>query len=209
MGLTILEDNAIIKHKISLLKNKETSTKEYRELIAELSTFLCYEAMKNAKLLNTEIETHLYKTKTQILDEKNYVFVPILRSGAIMLNGLYTVIPNAKIGLIGLCHDSQTLNPIKYYYNMPKNIDKKEVLVLDPMLITGSSACDTIKYLKNDGVTRFKFLCIIATKNGIKKLQHKYPETDIYVASIDENLDKLDLVIPRNGDAGNRMFGTE
>jgi len=208
MNLTIL-NNALIEHKISLIRNKRTGTKEFREIISEIATLLCYEAMKDAKLEEVEIETPICKTKAKILRENNYAFVPILRAGTGMLDGLLNVIPNAKIGHIGLYRNEETLIPVKYYYKMPSDIGKREAIILDPMLATGGSACDTIKCLKEDGVKKIKFLCIIAAKEGIKRLQEKHPDVDIYAATVDEQLDENGYIVPGLGDAGDRIFGTK
>ncbi len=208
MNLTIL-NNALIEHKISLIRNKRTGTKEFREIISEIATLLCYEAMKDAKLEEVEIETPICKTKAKILREDNYAFVPILRAGTGMLDGLLNVIPNAKIGHIGLYRNEETLIPVKYYYKMPGDIGKREAIILDPMLATGGSACDTIKCLKEDGVKKIKFLCIIAAKEGIKRLQEKHPDVDIYAATVDEQLDENGYIVPGLGDAGDRIFGTK
>lgn len=208
MNLTIL-NNSLIKHKISLIRNKKTGTKEFREIISEIATLLCYEAMKDAKLEEVEIETPICKTKTQILNEDNYAFVPILRAGTGMLDGLLNAIPNAKIGHIGLYRNEETLIPEKYYYKMPKDINEKEVIILDPMLATGGSACDTIKCLKDDGVKKIKFLCIIAAKPGIERIQKEYPDVDIYAAEVDEKLNENGYIVPGLGDAGDRIFGTK
>lgn len=208
MNLTVL-NNSLIKHKISLIRNKKTGTKEFREIISEIATLLCYEAMKDAKLEEVEIETPICKTKTQILNEDNYAFVPILRAGTGMLDGLLNAIPNAKIGHIGLCRNEETLIPEKYYYKMPKDINEKEVIILDPMLATGGSACDTIKCLKDDGVKKIKFLCIIAAKPGIERIKKEYPDVDIYAAEVDEKLNENGYIVPGLGDAGDRIFGTK
>ena len=187
MNLTVL-NNSLIEHKVSLIRNKETGTKEFREIISEISTLLCYEAMKDAKLEEVEIETLICKTTAKILKEDNYAFVPILRAGTGMLDGLLNVIPNAKIGHIGLYRNEETLTPVKYYYKMPKDISEREAIVLDPMLATGGSACDTIKCLKNDGVKKIKFLCIIAAKPGIERLKKENPDVDVFAAKVDEYL---------------------
>lgn len=208
MNLTVL-DNPLIKHKISLIRNMHTGTKEFREIISEIATFLCYEALKDAKLEEVEIQTPICKTKAQILKEDNYAFVPILRAGTGMLDGLLNVIPNAKIGHIGLYRNEETLVPVKYYYKMPKDISQREAIILDPMLATGGSASDTIKCLKNDGVKKIKFLCIIAAKPGIERLQKEHPDVDIYAAAVDEKLNENGYIVPGLGDAGDRIFGTK
>lgn len=208
MNINVL-DNPIIEHKLSIIRNKNTGTKEFRELITEIAIFLCYEAMKDAKLEEVEIETPLCKTKAKVLREDNYAFVPILRAGTGMLDGLLQVIPNAKIGHIGLYRNEETLEPVKYYYKMPKDISNREVLILDPMLATGGSAADTIKCLKEDGVKKIKFLSIISAPEGIKKLNEEYPDVELYTAAIDEKLNEHGYILPGLGDAGDRIFGTK
>ena len=208
MNVNVL-DNPIIEHKLSIIRNKNTGTKEFRELITEIAIFLCYEAMKDAKLEEVEIETPLCKTKAKVLREDNYAFVPILRAGTGMLDGLLQVIPNAKIGHIGLYRNEETLEPVKYYYKMPKDISKREVLILDPMLATGGSAADTIKCLKEDGVKKIKFLSILAAPEGIERLNKEYPDVELYTAAIDEKLNEHGYILPGLGDAGDRIFGTK
>lgn len=170
----IVLTNPIIQHKLSIIRNKNTGTKEFREVIGEIATFLCYEAMSDAKLETVEIETPMGKTNAKTLDENQYAFVPILRAGTGMLDGLVKVMPNAKIGHVGLYRNEETLKPVRYYYKMPQDIANREVIVLDPMLATGGSAIDTITMLKEDGVKKIKFLCIIAAPEGIQKLQEQH-----------------------------------
>ena len=197
MNIHVL-DNPIIEHKLSIIRNKNTGTKEFREIITEIAIFLCYEAMRDAKLEEVEIETPLCKTKAKIL-----------RAGTGMLDGLLQVIPNAKIGHIGLYRDEETLKPVKYYYKMPKDISKREVLILDPMLATGGSAEDTIRCLKEDGVKKIKFLSILAAPEGIEKLNKEFPDVKLYTAGIDEKLNEYGYIVPGLGDAGDRIFGTK
>ena len=208
MNINVL-DNPIIEHKLSIIRNKNTGTKEFREIITEIAIFLCYEAMKDAKLEEIEIETPLCKTKAKVLKEDNYAFVPILRAGTGMVDGLLQVIPNAKIGHIGLYRNEETLEPVKYYYKMPKDISKREVLILDPMLATGGSAADTIKCLKEDGVKKIKFLSIISAPEGIERLNKEFPDVELYTAAIDEKLNEHGYILPGLGDAGDRIFGTK
>lgn len=196
-----------IEHKIGIMRDKNTGTKEFRELASEIATFLCYEAMKDAKLETIEIETPLMKTKVQRLNEDNYAFIPILRAGMGMSDGIIKAIPNAKIGVIGLYRNEETLKPVKYYYKVPKDIEKREVILLDPMLATGGSAIDAIKMVKEEGVKKIKFLCLIAAPEGIKKVEEKYPDVEIYCAKIDEHLNDVGYIIPGLGDAGDRIFG--
>ena len=206
---TIVLDNPLIQHKLAIIRDKKTGTKEFREIIGELATFLCYEAMSDAKLEEVEIETPICKTKVKKLNENKYAFVPILRAGTGMLDGLLKAIPNAKIGHIGLYRNEETHNPVRYYYKMPKDIASREVIVLDPMLATGGSACDTITMLKEDGVKNIKFLCIIAAPEGIKKIEEIHPDVKIYTTAVDEKLNENAHIVPGLGDAGDRIFGTK
>ena len=205
----IVLDNPLIEHKLAIIRNKNTGTKEFREIIGEIASILCYNALSDAKLKEIEIETPICKTKVKVLDEDNYAFVPILRAGTGMLDGLLTMIPNAKIGHIGLYRNEETLEPVQYYYKMPKNIKDKEVIILDPMLATGGSASDTINMLKKDGVKKIKFLCIIAAPEGIERLRREHPEVQIFTACIDKELNDKGYIVPGLGDAGDRIFGTK
>ena len=199
----------LIEHKLSILRDKNTSTKEFRELIKEISMILCYEALKDAELNEIEIETPIKKTKGYMVSDNKYAFIPILRAGTGMLDGLLKIIPNAKIGHIGLYRNEENLQPVKYYYKVPKDIENREVIVLDPMLATGGTAVDAITSLKNSGAKKIKFLCIIAVPEGIKKLQETHPDVDIYCAAIDEKLNEIGYIVPGLGDAGDRIFGTK
>ena len=199
----------LVEHKLAILRDKKTGTKEFREIVSELATMLCYEAMKDAKLQDVEIETPMQKMKTRKINEDNYAFVPILRAGTGMLDGIIQVVPNAKIGHVGMYRDEETFKPNVYFFKVPKDIDKREVLILDPMLATGGSGIDAIELLKEKGVKKIKFLCIIAAPEGIKKMQEKHPDVQIYAASIDEKLNEKAYIIPGLGDAGDRIFGTK
>ena len=202
-------NHPLVSHKLTILRSKETGTKEFREIIGELSMMLCYEAMKDAKLESKEIETPICSMTGKKLNEDNYAFIPILRAGTGMLDGLIKVMPNAKIGHIGMYRDEETLKPVKYYYKTPKDLSKREVIVLDPMLATGGSGSDAITMLKEDGATKIKFLCIIAAPEGIKKIQEVHPDVEIYCAAIDEKLNENGYIVPGLGDAGDRIFGTK
>ena len=197
----------LIEHKIGIMRNKKTGTKEFRELASEVAMFLCYEALRDAKTYDVEIETPLTKTTVKRVNEDDYAFVPILRAGMGMSDGITRIIPNAKIGVIGLYRNEETLEPVRYYYKVPKDIVKREVILLDPMLATGGSACDAIKMLKEDGVKKIKFLCLIAAPEGIKKLEKTYPDVQIYCAKIDDHLNEIGYIVPGLGDAGDRIFG--
>ena len=199
----------LIEHKLAILRDKKTGTKEFRELISELGEMLCYEAMKDAKTYEVEIETPMEKMKTRKIDEQNYAFVPILRAGTGMLDGIINMMPNAKIGHIGMYRDEKTFKPNVYFFKVPKDIQKREVLILDPMLATGGSGLDAIDLLKEKGVKKIKFLCIIAAPEGIKAIEEKHPDVQIYCTSIDERLNENAYIVPGLGDAGDRIFGTK
>ena len=199
----------LIDHKLAILRDKKTGTKEFREIISELGELLCYEAMKDAKTYEVEIETPMEKMKVRKINEDNYAFVPILRAGTGMLDGIINVVPNAKIGHIGMYRDEETFKPNVYFFKVPKDIEKREVLILDPMLATGGSALDAIELLKEKGVTKLKFLCIIASPEGIKAVEEKHPDVQIYTTSIDNKLNEKAYILPGLGDAGDRIFGTK
>ena len=202
-------DHPLITHKLAILRDKKTGTKEFRELVSEISTILCYEAMSDAKLVKTEIETPIEKMKTGMLDEDKYAFVPILRAGMGMLDGVISVIPNAKIGHIGMYRDETTFEPHNYFFKVPKDIEKREVIIIDPMLATGGSAVDAIELLKSKGVKKIKFLCIIAAPEGLKLVSERYPDVKVYCAHIDKKLNENKYIVPGLGDAGDRIFGTK
>ena len=205
----VVLNHPLVDNKLSILRNKKTGTKEFREIISELSMFLCYEALKDAKTKEIEIETPICKMKSNRMNEDDYAFIPILRAGTGMLDGLIKVLPNAKIGHIGLFRNEETLKPVRYYYKVPSNIDKKQVVVLDPMLATGGSAIDAITMLKEEGAKQIKFLCIIAAPEGISALQKAHPDVEIYATSVDEKLNENGYIVPGLGDAGDRIFGTK
>ena len=202
-------NHPLIEHKLSILRDKKTGTKEFRELVSELGMFLCYEAMRDAELDDVEIETPMTKLIAKRLDEDKYAFLPILRAGTGMLDGLINVIPNAKIGHIGMYRNEETLEPVRYFFKVPKDIKNREVLVLDPMLATGGSGCDAIEQLKKEGVTKIKFLCLIAAPEGVKRMQEEHPDVKIYTAALDEKLNENGYIVPGLGDAGDRIFGTK
>lgn len=202
-------NHPLIDHKLAILRDKKTGTKEFREIISEIATVLCYEAMKDAETYEVEVETPIQKTKAKKIDENKYVFVPILRAGTGMLDGIINLVPNAKIGHVGMYRDEVTFKPNVYYFKVPKDIDKKEVLVIDPMLATGGSGIDAIELLKEKGVKKIKFLAIIAAPEGIKAMKEKHPDVQIYCATVDEKLNENKYIVPGLGDAGDRIFGTK
>ena len=205
----IVLNHPLITHKLGILRDIHTGTKEFRELITEISTLLCYEATKDAKLEKTTIETPLEKMETGKLNEHNYAIVPILRAGMGMLDGIINVIPNAKVGHIGLYRDEETFQPIEYYFKMPENVSQREVLIIDPMLATGGSASATISRLKEEGVKKIKLLCVVAAPEGINLIEKDHPDVQIYCATVDRTLNESAYILPGLGDAGDRVYGTK
>lgn len=205
----IVLNHPLITHKLGILRDIHTGTKEFRELIVEISTLLCYEATKDAKLEKTIIETPLEKMETGKLNEDNYAIVPILRAGMGMLDGIINVIPNAKVGHIGLYRDEETFQPIEYYFKMPENVSQREVLIIDPMLATGGSASATISRLKEEGVKKIKLLCVVAAPEGINLIEKDHPDVQIYCATVDRTLNENAYILPGLGDAGDRIYGTK
>lgn len=206
---TIELNHPLIEHKLSILRNENTGTKEFREIIGEIAMFLCYESMKDAELDEVEINTPIEKMKSGILNEDKYAFVPILRAGTGMLDGVIRVIPNAKIGHIGMYRDEETHIPVNYFFKVPSDIQDREVIILDPMLATGGSAIDAIELLKQKGVKKIKFLSIIGAPEGIKRVEDIHPDVQIYCAHIDKYLNEHAYIVPGLGDAGDRIFGTK
>ena len=202
-------NHPMIKHKISILRNEKTSTKEFRELISEIAMLLCYEALSDAKTKKIKVKTPIAETDGIEVDENNYAFVPILRAGMGMVDGVLTLMPNAKIGHIGLYRNEETLEPVKYYCKLPHDIKNREVILLDPMLATGGSGSAAITMLKKDGVKKIKFLCIIAAPDGIKRIKEDHPDVDIYCAQLDDHLNDIGYIVPGLGDAGDRIYGTK
>ena len=205
----VILNHPMIKHKIAILRNEKTGTKEFRELIGEIAVQLCYEALKDAKKNKVKVKTPITETKCEIVDENNYAFVPILRAGLGMVDGVLKLMPNAKIGHIGLYRNEETLEPVEYFCKLPKNIKKKEVILLDPMLATGGSGSAAITMLKKHGVKKIKFLCIIAAPVGIKKIKKDHPDVEIFCAQLDDKLNDVGYIVPGLGDAGDRIYGTK
>ena len=202
-------NHPLITHKLAVLRDKKTGTKEFRELVGEIATFLCYEALRDIKLDKTTVTTPLETYETGKLNEDNYAFIPILRAGLGMLDGVISVVPNAKIGHIGMYRDEKTFKPVNYFFKVPTGIENKTVFLLDPMLATGGSANDAIELLKNKGVKKIKFLCIIAAPEGIAAVNKQNPDVPIYCANVDRKLNSDKYICPGLGDAGDRIFGTK
>ena len=198
----------LIEHKLSNLRNKYTDTKLFRESLNEIAGLMTYEATKDLEVKEVETETPLQKTITKILSQP-VTLVPILRAGLGMVEGIQNLIPNAKIGHIGIYRDHDTLKPVEYLCKLPPNMEKRDIIILDPMLATGGSVNYTIDYLKGVGVSNISFLCIIAAPEGIAKVVERHPDVDIYTACIDEGLNEQAYIYPGLGDAGDRIFGTK
>jgi len=205
----IVLNHPLVSHKLSILRSETTSTKEFRELISEIAMILCFEALKDATLKEITIKTPIEKTKGMVIDENDYAFVPILRAGMGMIDGVLSLIPNAKIGHIGLYRNESTLEPVEYYCKLPKEIEKKTVILLDPMLATGGSASAAIEMLKKRGVKRIKFLSILSAPVGLEKIKKDHDDVEIYTACVDLKLNELGYIIPGLGDAGDRIYGTK
>ena len=206
MALHII-DHPLVQHKLSIMRNKETSTNKFRDLLKEIAMFMGYEITRDFPLTYKEIETPLQKMNAPTIAGKKVVIAPILRAGLGMVDGLMELIPSARVGHIGMYRDEVTCQPVFYYYKMPENKDRL-VIVTDPMLATGGSACDAIKRLKEDGYTQIRLMCLVASPQGVKAVQEKYPEVDIYLASLDEGMNEKNYILPGLGDAGDRIFGT-
>lgn len=202
-------DHPLIQHKISLLRNKNTGSKEFRELVGEVSMLMCYEATRDLPLKEVEIETPVALAKTKVIAGRKLAFVPILRAGIGMLDGVLSMVPAAKVGHIGLYRDPQTLQPVKYYCKLPSDINEREVIVLDPMLATGGSAVAAIQMLKESGAANIKFMCIIAAPEGLNALTEAHPDVQVYCAALDEKLNDDKYIVPGLGDCGDSIFGTK
>ena len=202
-------DHPLIQHKLSILRDKNTSVKEFRELVGEIAMLMCYEATRDLPLEEVEIETPVAKATVKRLAGKKLAIVPILRAGLGMVDGMVAMIPSCKVGHIGLYRDPETLEPVEYYCKLPADIAERDVLVLDPMLATGGSACDAITQIKKRGARSIKFLGIIAAPEGLAKLHEQHPDVDIYVAALDDHLNENGYIVPGLGDAGDRIFGTK
>lgn len=207
MALHII-DHPLVQHKLTLMRDKDASTMKFRALLKEISMFMGYEVTRDFPLTYEEIETPLQKMNAPKIAGKKVVIVPILRAGLGMVEGLTELIPSARIGHIGMYRDEETCLPVFYYYKMPSGKDRM-VIVTDPMLATGGSACDAITRLKNDGYTNIRLMCLVASPQGVKAVQDMHPDVDIFLAALDEGLNDKNYILPGLGDAGDRIFGTK
>ena len=208
MSVTIT-NHPLIQHKLTLLRDKNTGSKDFRTLVSEIAALMCYEATRNLPLEEVEIETPIQKTKANVISGKTLAFVPILRAGTGMLDGVLSLVPSAKVGHIGMYRDEETALPVPYYCKLPSDIEAREVIVLDPMLATGGSAIDAIAQIKEYNPKSIKFMGIIAAPEGLKALTDAHPDVDVYCAALDERLNEHKYIVPGLGDAGDRIFGTK
>ena len=202
-------DHPLIKHKISMLRDKNTGTNEFRKLVEEIGILMGYEALRDLPIEDVEIETPIETCMSPMISGKKLAIVPVLRAGLGMVNGVTTLVPSAKIGHIGLYRDPETLAPVEYYCKLPSDIASREVFVTDPMLATGGSATAAITMLKEKGAKKIHFMCIIASPEGIEKMHEVHPDVDVFVGALDDHLNEHGYIVPGLGDAGDRIFGTK
>ena len=202
-------DHPLIQHKVSLMRDRETGTKDFRELLEEISMLMAYEVTRDLPLKEVEIETPVCRAKTKVISGKKLAVVPILRAGLGMVDGIMNLVPAAKIGHIGLYRDPDTLEPVEYYCKLPADVEERDLIVVDPMLATGGSASAAISFIKRRGCKSIKLECLIAAPEGIERVQKAHPDVDIYVACVDEKLNSHGYIVPGLGDAGDRLFGTK
>ena len=209
MSKVFIMDHPLIQHKVSRLRCIDTGSKEFRELVREISQLMCFEATRDLPLEDYELETPIGKATGKRIAGKNLSIVPILRAGLGMADGMLDLVPTAKVGHIGLYRDPETLQPVEYYCKLPQDIQERDLFVLDPMLATGGSAVAAVQFIKDKGAKNINFLCLIAAPEGLKCLQEAHPDVNIYVACLDEKLNDHGYIVPGLGDAGDRLFGTK
>lgn len=209
MNNVFFMDHPLVQHKLTILRDKNTGSKEFRELIGEITMLMGYEATRDLPLKEVEIETPVAIAKTKVILGRKLAFVPILRAGLGMVDGLLTLIPAARVGHIGLYRDPTTLKPVNYYCKLPSDIPERDVIVLDPMLATGCSAIEAVSQIKLQNPRSIKFMCIIAAPEGMKAFTEAHPDVNVYCAALDEKLNDHSYIIPGLGDAGDRIFGTK
>ena len=209
MSKVYVFDHPLIQHKLTYIRDKNTGTKEFRELVDEVATLMAFEITRDMPLEEIEIDTPVMKAKTKVLSGKKMAIVPILRAGIGMVDGILKLIPAAKVGHIGLYRDPETLKPVEYYAKLPADVEERDFIIVDPMLATGGSAVEAINSLKTRGAKSIKFMCLIAAPEGVQAIQEAHPDVDIYIAALDEKLNDHGYIIPGLGDAGDRLFGTK
>ncbi len=209
MGKTFIMDHPLIQHKLSILRDKNTGSKEFREIVGEIAMLMCYEVTRDLPTETVMVETPMGMAACKVLAGKKLAIVPILRAGLGMVDGMLKMIPAAKVGHIGLYRDETTLEPVEYYCKMPKDIAEREVIIVDPMLATGGSAAAAIMFMKRYGVKHISLMSIIAAPEGVKRVEDEHPDVSIYCAALDEKLNEIGYIVPGLGDAGDRIFGTK
>ena len=209
MSKVIVTDHPLIQHKLTLMRKVTTGSKDFRELLTEISMLMGYEVTRNLPLEETEIETPIVKTKSKVIAGKKLGIVPILRAGLGMVEGFVTLVPSARVGHVGLYRDPETLKPVEYYCKLPQDIEEREMIIVDPMLATGGSSAAAIQMLKDKGVKNIHLMVIIAAPEGVKKMQEAHPDVDIYIGALDDHLNEHGYIVPGLGDAGDRIFGTK
>ena len=209
MSKVLVMDHPLIQHKVSLMRDKETGTKEFRELLNEISMLMAYEVTRDLPLREVEIETPICRAQTKVIAGKKLAIVPILRAGLGMVDGIMSLVPSAKVGHIGLYRDPNTLEPVEYYCKLPEDCEEREILLVDPMLATGGSASAAIRFLKRRGCKHIKLVCLIAAPEGTSRIQADHPDVNIYGAAMDEKLNDHGYIVPGLGDAGDRLLGTK
>ncbi len=205
----IIFDHPLIRHKIAILRDERTSMKEFRELVEEITTLMTYESLKDVPTTEIEVKTPLETCTQRVVEDNSVVIVPILRAGLGMVNGVHVLFPSAKVGHIGMYRNEETLVPETYYCKLPKGIEDKFVIIVDPMLATGGSACDAVDLLKEKGCKKIKFMAIIGAPEGVARLAETHPDVEIYVSTLDRCLNENGYILPGLGDAGDRLFGTK
>lgn len=208
MGKLQVIDHPLIQHKLTIIRDKNTGTKYFREVVNEIARLLAYEVSREMPVEDVEIETPLVKSIQKQLAGKKVVIVPILRAGLGMVDGMLDLIPAAKVGHVGMYRDQETMEPVEYFVKLPSGLEERQMLVVDPMLATGGSAVAAIDALKKRGANNIKFVCLVAAPEGVKVLQEAHPDVDIYTAALDERLNEKGYILPGLGDAGDRLYGT-
>jgi uracil phosphoribosyltransferase len=209
MGKVYVFDHPLIQHKLTYIRDKNTGTKEFRELVDEVATLMAFEITRDLPLEEVEIETPVGKATSKTIAGKKVALVPILRAGLGMVDGMLKIIPAAKVGHVGLYRDPETLTPVEYYVKLPADVEEREFIVVDPMLATGGSAVDAISAIKKRGAKNIKFMCLVAAPEGVKAVEEAHPDVDIFIAALDEKLNDHGYIVPGLGDAGDRLFGTK
>jgi uracil phosphoribosyltransferase len=209
MGKLHVIDHPLVQHKLSLMRDKTTGTKDFRELLQEVATLMAYEVTRDLALKEIEVETPIGPCRTKIINGRMLGIIPILRAGLGMVDGIMQLVPGAKVGHIGLYRDPVTLQPVEYYCKLPSDATERELIVLDPMLATGGSSSAAIRFLKERGCRNIKLVCLIGAPEGIERVQSEHPDVDIYIAAVDEKLNDHGYIVPGLGDAGDRLFGTK